>query len=212
MRTSLTLALLCASAYAQQEVGPVPKGMKMLCFTDNPDECVAVPLSEDERIPPVPSKPQYSDFMYDQCVEEGGDDCNQYRAPLMGGGGFGGDIDIEITPKPMPPMPKPDMENPEWEMIEKEEDPRLCANGEGFGCFNPDQDRPCSDNDQRLGCLSPEWELIDEMAKNKKGDGESSDDDDSAMKFFNDFINDGDVERFSVGIAAVATVAITQLF
>lgn len=61
--------------------------------------------------------------------------------------------------------------------------------------------------------MAPDQDLYDEMTKNKKGDGESSDsDDDNVMKFFNDLVSDGDVERFSVGIAAVATVAITQLF
>lgn len=124
----------------------------MLCFTDDPTECVAVPMSKDERIPPVPSKPEYSDWKYEQCVAEGGDDCNQYRAPLMGGGGFGGDIDIEITPKP---MPKPDMANPfdvpeeEWKVMEKEDEPRLCSNGEGIGCWGPEEERerPCSNED-----------------------------------------------------------------
>jgi len=113
----------------------------------------------------------------------------------MGGGGFGGDIDKE------------------WPVMEKEEETRLCANGEGLGCFIPDMDeRPCSNDDKRLGCLAPDQDLYDEMTKNKKGDGESSDDDDNVMEFLNDIVSDGAAEKFSFGIAAVATVAITQLF
>ena len=91
MRTSFTLVLLCASAYAQQ-FEDIPAGVELLCNPEDPTECKVNPLLKDKRIPPVPSKPIMSELKYDQCKAEGRDDCEIWRAPLTGG--FGGDIEI----------------------------------------------------------------------------------------------------------------------
>ena len=97
MQTQICVALLLFSSALAETApvpapvptpipAPVPAGMEMMCFTDNPDECVAVPISTTDSTDGNDYAWSSLDRLeiYEVCIAQGRDDCDIFRAPLKG--------------------------------------------------------------------------------------------------------------------------------